>query len=389
MKENTENLYSVVASQFAAPALPVIKEITNKEWVFFGEDNLYPERLIKLYDSSAMHHTACQAIKDGIFGEGIALIGDEYINTKGETIDDIFEKIVLDYTLFQGYAINVIWNREGNAISEIYHLPFSNVRSGKMNEDDEVEQYFFSSHWDNLRKHPAASYRAFDVTDNKGDNASQIFYYYGYTPGNDFYPLPAYVAGINDVELDSKVSRFHVNNISNGLAPSLFVSFRNGIPTPEQRRDVYESINESFSGEENAGRFFLSFSDADTAPEVTPIAAANDSYYLTLEERISSRILTSHRITSPALLGVATGTGFSSVADEIIVAYSHFEGTVIEPKRKKITTSFGYILKLAGYNVKITVIPNKLLALPEQEEAELIDTPDVPEDQNINNTPQE
>lgn len=389
MKENTENLYSVVASQFAAPALPVIKEITNKEWVFFGEDNLYPERLIKLYDSSAMHHTACQAIKDGIFGEGIETIGDEYINTKGETIDDIFEKIVLDFTLFQGYAINVIWNREGTAISEIYHLPFNNVRSGKMNEDDEVEQYFFSSHWDNLRKHPAASYRAFDVTDNKGDNASQIFYYYGYTPGNDFYPLPAYVAGVNDIELDAKVSRFHVNNISNGLAPSLFVSFRNGIPSPEQRREVYESINESFSGEENAGRFFLSFSDADTAPEVTPIAAANDSYYLTLEERISSRILTSHRITSPALLGIRDATGFSSVADEIIVAYSHFEGTVIEPKRKKITTSFGYILKLSGYNIKINVIPNKLIALPEQEEAELIDTPDVPEDQNINNTPQE
>jgi len=389
MKENTENLYSVVASQFAAPALPVIKEITNKEWVFFGEDNLYPERLIKLYDSSAMHHTACQAIKDGIFGEGIALIGDEYINTKGETIDDIFEKIVLDYTLFQGYAINVIWNREGTAISEIYHLPFNNVRSGKMNEDDEVEQYFFSSHWDNLRKHPAASYRAFDVTDNKGDNASQIFYYYNYTPGNDFYPLPAYVAGINDIELDAKVSRFHVNNISNGLAPSLFVSFRNGIPTPEQRREVYESINESFSGEENAGRFFLSFSDADTAPEVTPIAAANDSYYLTLEERISSRILTSHRITSPALLGIKDSSGFSSVADEIIVSYSHFEGTVIEPKRKKITTSFGYCLKLAGYNVKIEVVPNKLIALPEQEETELIDAPDVPETENINNTPQE
>ena len=389
MKENTENLYSVVASQFAAPALPVIKEITNKEWVFFGEDNLYPERLIKLYDSSAMHHTACQAIKDGIFGEGIALIGDEYINTKGETIDDIFEKIVLDYTLFQGYAINVIWNREGTAISEIYHLPFNNVRSGKMNEDDEVEQYFFSSHWDNLRKHPAASYRAFDVTDNKGDNASQIFYYYGYTPGNDFYPLPAYVAGINDIELDSKVSRFHVNNISNGLAPSLFVSFRNGIPTPEQRREVYESINESFSGEENAGRFFLSFSDADTAPEVTPITASNDSYYQILAEHTSSRILTSHRITSGALLGMATGTGFSSVADEIIVAYAHFEGTVVEPKRRKITTSFGYILKLAGYNVKITVIPNKLIALPEQQEAELINTPDVPETENINNTPQE
>jgi len=387
MKDNKENLYSVVGSNFNVPALPVIKEITNKDWVYYGEENLFPERLIKLYDSSAMHATCINAIKDGIFGEGVKLIGDEYINTKGETIDDIFEKIVLDYTLYNAYSLNVVWNKEGNAIAEVYHLPFNNVRSGKMDEDDQIIEYFYSSRWDNLRKYPAQAYRAFDATDNKGDNASQIFYYYNYTPGNDFYPLPAYVAGLNDVELDSKVSRFHVNNISNGLAPSLFISFKNGIPTPEQRRDVYSEIESTFSGEENAGRFFLSFSDADTAPEVTPITAANDSYYLTLEERITSRILTAHRITSPALLGIKDSSGFSSVADEILVAYAHFEGTVIEPKRKKIVTSFGYILKLSGYNIKIEVVPNKIVETPQDVITQEIITPDVPEDQNINNIP--
>lgn len=388
MKDNKENLYSVVGSNFNVPALPVIKEITNKDWVYYGEENLFPERLIKLYDSSAMHATCINAIKDGIFGEGVKMIGDEYINTKGETIDDVFEKIVLDYTLYNAYSINVIWNKEGTAIAEIYHLPFNNVRSGKMDEeDDQIVEYFYSSRWDNLRKYPAQAYRAFDATDNKGDNASQIFYYYNYTPGNDFYPLPAYVAGLNDIELDAKVSRFHVNNISNGLAPSLFISFKNGIPTPEQRRDVYSEIEQTFSGEENAGRFFLSFSDADTAPEVTPITAANDSYYLTLEERISSRILTAHRITSPALLGIKDSTGFSSAADEILVAYAHFEGTVIEPKRKKIVTSFGYILRLAGFNVKIEVVPNKIVETPQDVITQEIITPDVPEAQNINNIP--
>ena len=359
-KEN-DGVYSVIGANFAAPALPVIKEIRNKDYMFYGEDNLYPERLIEMYDSSAMHHTAIQAIKDGIFGEGIELIGTEYINTQGETIDDIFEKITLDYTLYQGYSLNVIWNKEGTAIAEIYHLPFANVRSGKKNEEDEVEEYYYSSDWSNLRKYKEIPYRAFDSMDNKSDNASQIFYYFNYTPGNDVYPLPAYVAASNDIVLDAKVSRFHVNNISNGLAPSLFIKMRNGIPTPEARREVYKEIEDTFSGEENAGRFFLSFSDPENAPEVTPIEAANDDYYITLENRISTRILSAHRITSPALLGISNGSGFSSVADEILVAYSHFENTVVEPKRKKITQSFGYILKLAGYNVNINVIPNTII----------------------------
>ena len=308
-KEN-DGVYSVIGANFAAPALPVIKEIRNKDFMYYGEDNLYPERLIEMYDSSAMHHTAIQAIKDGIFGEGIELIGTEYINTQGETIDDIFEKITLDYTIYQGYSLNVIWNKEGTAIAEIYHLPFANVRSGKKNEEDEVEEYYYSSDWSNLRKYKEIPYRAFDSMDNKSDNASQIFYYFNYTPGNDVYPLPAYVAASNDIVLDAKVSRFHVNNISNGLAPSLFIKMRNGIPTPEARREVYKEIEDTFSGEENAGRFFLSFSDPENAPEVTPIEAANDDYYITLENRISTRILSAHRITSPALLGISNGSGF-------------------------------------------------------------------------------
>lgn len=367
LPKTNEGLYSVVGASFAAAALPVIKDIRNKDYMLYGADNLYPERLIEMADSSAMHNTCIQAVKDGIFGEGIETIGDEYVNTDGQTIDEIFEMIVLDYTMFNGYALNVVWNREGTQIAEIYHLPFANVRSGKNNEENEVDEYFYSSDWSNLRKHKETAYRAFDVTDNKSENASQIFYYFNYQPGQDVYPLPSYVAATNDITLDSKVSRFHVNNISNGLAPSMFISMKNGIPTPEARREVYKEIEETFSGEENAGRFFLSFSDANNAPEVTPIESANDDYYLTLEQRITSRILTAWRITSPLLLGISNGNGFSSNADEIKVSYAHFEGTVIAPKRKKITTSFGYILKLSGYNVKINVIPNEIVVSTEEE----------------------
>ena len=57
-------------------------------------------------------------------------------------------------------------------------LPFANVRSGKPNEEDTVEEYMFSTDWANLRKYPYNTYKAFDPTDNKGDNASQIFYFY-------------------------------------------------------------------------------------------------------------------------------------------------------------------------------------------------------------------
>lgn len=369
MRTTPEGIYAVKGAQFQAIELPNIHEVRGKDYMFYGEKNLFPQALIDLYDTSAMHHTCIDAITAGIIGDGIEIVGDEYINSNGETVDELFEKISLDYAIYQGYALNVIWNKEQTKIVEMYHLPFANVRSGKPNEDDVVEEYMYSADWANLRKYPYQSYRAFDATDNKGDNASQIFYFYNYTPGNQTYPLPSYVAAMNDISLDAQVSRFHANNIANGLAPSMFIQFRNGVPSPEERRDVYREIEKTFTGTENAGRFFLSFSEPGKEMTVTPVESANDTYYITLEERISSRILTAHRITSPLLLGIKDASGFSNNADEIKVAYAHFEGTVVEPKRKKIMSGFGYMLRLAGWNVALKVRPNKLV-----NEAEVTDT---------------
>lgn len=362
MEEKNTDRYSILGANFDAIQIPKIKEVRNKEWVYYGEKNLFPQLLIELYDSSAIHHTCVQAIKDGIYGEGIEEFGEQYVNGNGETLNEIFEKIALDYALYQGFALNVIWNKEGTRIAEMYHLPFANVRSGKVDDDDRVNEYFYSSDWTNIRKYTPTNYKAFNVTDNSDENASQIYYCYNYTPGNDVYPLPTYVGALNDIQLDARVSKFHNSNISNGLAPSLFIQFRNGIPTPEERNDVYNEIQKTFSGENNAGRFFLAFSEPGNELQVTPIEAANDDYYITLEERISSRILTAHRVTSPLLLGVKTGSnGFSSNSEEIKIAYSHFENTVIDPMRKKVLSNLAYVFRLMGFNVKLTVIPNKIV----------------------------
>ena len=361
MRSTPEGLYSVKGSQFQAMELPVIREIRSKEWMQFGTDNLFPQQLIVLYDTSAMNHTCIDAIKDGIVGEGIVEWGEEYINSEGETINEIFEKIALDYTIFGGYSINVIWNKEGTRIAEMYHLPFANVRSGKPDEDDKVNSYWYSSDWAQIRKYKPMEYAAFSVTDTKGDQASQIYYCKNYTPGNEVYPLPHWIAGINDIQLDARVSRFHNANISNGLAPSMFVQFRNGIPNPEERRDIYREIEDTFTGEDNAGRFFLAFSEPGKELQVTPIESTNDEYYLTLEQRITSRILTAHRITSPLLLGIKDGAGFSSNAEEIITSYSHFMNTVVLPKQKKILRTFGYMLNLYGLNVKLEIEPTPML----------------------------
>ena len=353
--------YVFKAQNFESIKTPIIQEKRGKNWVDFGQDNLYPQLLIELYNNSAMHRTAIEAIVDGVVGEGFKMFGDEYVNTQDETMNEIFEKIARDYELFGGYALNVIWSRDGENIAEIYHLPFNNVRAGLMNEDEEIEEYYYCSDWKQYRKYKPVAYPAYSKTDNSGDNASQIYYCFDYTVGQYYYPLPSYVGAINDIDTDARISRFHANNLKNGLAPSMMLTFRNGIPTPDEQSEIWKDIERTFSGEENAGQFFLNFSEPGREPTVEAIENANDDYYVTLETRITSRILTAHRITSPLLLGIKDASGFSSNADEINTAYNHFMGTVIRPDQKKLLSTFGKIINQTGRTVKLEIEPAKIL----------------------------
>lgn len=341
--------------------LPVFKEVRGKNWVSFGDKNLYPDKIIDLYNTSAMNATAINSITDAVKGEGVVNIGETIVNTDGETLNEIYEKIALDYVLFNGFVLNVIWNRGGDKVVEMYALPFDKVRSGKLNEEDKVDEYYYSSNWSNTRKYPPVRYKSYSSTDNKGENASQIYYCFSYTPGNMIYPLPSYVGALNDIQLDARISRYHNSNISLGFAGGVLINLPAGEPTPDEQRAIYRDLVKSFTGEDNAGRLFLSFSEgADLAPQIQTIESGNDDYYTTLETRISSRIMTAHRITSGRLIGVRDEGGLGNNADEIQVAYTHFSSTAIEPKQKKINKGLEKVLTYMGIDEPVVVIPSKL-----------------------------
>ena len=354
--------YAFNSRSFEAISLPTIKEKKGKDWVDFGSNNLYPDLLIELFNNSAMHHTAVEAKVDAVTGEGFKHFGDDVINTKGETIDEVFEKISLDYVLFGGYALNVVWSRDGSTIAEVYHLPFNNVRSGAMDEEtEEVEEYYYTTNWAQYRKYPPTAYKAYSPTDNKGEDANQVYYCFDYTVGAFYYPLPSYVGAINDIDTDARVSRFHRSNLQQGLAPSMMLTFKNGIPTADEQTAIWRDIESTFAGEDNAGKFFVNFSEPGREPDLQAIENANDDYYITLSTRLSQSILTSHRISSPLLLGIKDASGFSNNADEITTAYNHFMGTVIVPMQKKLVKSFQKIINQTGRTVKLEVEPAEIL----------------------------
>jgi hypothetical protein len=124
----------------------------------------------------------------------------------------------------------------------------------------------------------------------------------------------------------------------------------------------------AYRGSENAGKAFIAFSqDREHAPDIIPIPSANDNYYVNLESRVTTRILTGHRITSPLLLGLyhQGGSGLGSNKDEIMVAYEHFISTVVKPIQKNLLKVFDNLFSYYGYDSALYIEPNKLFEASE------------------------
>ena len=363
---NKHAFYSVNPIQ---PNMPVFIERMDRKWVVYGEDNLYPQFVASLFYKSAINRTAIQSKIDATIGEGLMTNNpdQQYALRRAnptESWNDVFEKCAQDYITFGGFSLNVIWNNEGTGIAEIYHADFTKIRSGNIpNGEDVPNEYYYCADWSNFRKFKPVQYPAYDPSKAETE-PSQILYTWDYEPGNLFYPLPSYAGSLNDIQIDVEVSKFHLSNLANSLNPSLFIGLNNGIPEPEEREEIYDELTMAYRGSENAGKAFIAFSqDKEHAPDIIPIQSANDTYYTTLESRITTRILTGHRITSPLLLGLyheGAGGGFSSNANEIMVSYNHFMATTIKPIQKSMLKIFDNLFGYYGYDSDLHIMPNNV-----------------------------
>ena len=346
--------------------LPKFVETNSGDWVLFGKDNLWPNLIVTLYNQSSMNRTCILSKYDAVIGKGLKAEGEVPMANPKETLSELFEKCALDYILHGGFGVNIVWNRLGTT-ADLYHVDFTKIRSGKPNKTTgKVDKYYTCYDWKNWRKYGVIPLCELDKSLSK-DQPNQLCYAKDYSPGNDIYPLSDWVGAVNDCLTDIQTSIFHNSNLQNGLVPSLWISFKNGIPDPQEQQDIYQRINDTFSGAENAGRFFISFSDdPNTTPDVTPLRAENDSYYIQLDTRVVSRILTAHRITSPLLLGIREGGGgLGSNRDEIITAYEHFISTVIKPLQKFLLKEFNYLLKTCkGLDTDLSIEPRNLFDTP-------------------------
>ena len=344
MKNKTE-LSIVNLSTYTSP---VVKEVMGKEWIAFGKNNDYFQYLIDRYNGSPTNMAIINGISEMIFGKGLDATDsnrrpDQYAMMVSLFRDEVVRRLSSDLKLMGQCAMQVIYSKDRSRIVKVEHIPVETLRAEKCNEKGEVPAYFYFNDWSKYKKSSELKrIPAFGMS----KEGLEILYIKPYRAGYKYYSPPDYEGGTQYCELEQEISNYHLNNIMNGLAPSMLINMNNGTPDPEQREIIENKIYEKFSGSSNAGKFILAFNDDPaTAATIDPIQLSEaHNQYQFLSDESSKKIMVAHRVVSPMLLGVKDNTGFGSNADELKTASILMDNMVIRPFQTLLINAFDQIL---------------------------------------------
>lgn len=366
----------------ASHTTPAVVEDNRKQWVAYGEDNNYFQYLIDRYNGSATNNAIINGMTELIYGKGLYATDasrkpDEYAMMKSLFSRTCMRKITFDLKAMGQAAMQVIYNKDKTKVVQVEHFPIETLRMEKMNDDGEVTGYYYSKDWTKIRKKGFEPIRipAFGYGE-KGEGL-EIYCIKPYRSGFYYYSPVDYQGGLPYAELEEEVANYHINNIKNGLSPSMLINFNNGVPTEEERELIERRIIQKFSGSSNSGKFILAFNDnKEMAASIEPVQLSDASeQYQFLADESMRKLMVAHRVTSPMLMGIKDNTGLGNNADELKTASLLFHNTVVRPIQELVLDAVDDILAVNGASLNVyfkTLQPLELQAdIAEEDKEEL------------------
>jgi hypothetical protein len=344
--------------QLQSYTAPSIIEQKNKDWVQYGDDNNYYQYLIDLYHSSPTNNACIKGTVDQIFGKGLEVTKASrdlagYIEFKKMFSNDCIRAIAMDLKMLGQASFQLVKSKDRKKYVQAKHFPQQTLRPAKCNEKGEIEKYYYCPDWANLKRgHTPIEFRAFGYDQNANECILTIK---PYSTGSFYFAPVDYQGGTQYANLEAEISNFHINNIMNGLAPSMLINFNNGQPPAEVKDTVEAQIKQKFGGSSNAGRFIISWNDgADSKADITPVQLSDaHNQYQFLSGEAMQKIMVSHRVVSPMLLGIKDNTGFGNNADEMKTASILFDNVVVRPFQRLIIDAVTQVLNFNGYNLNL------------------------------------
>lgn len=314
----------------------IIDYKSSRNYISWGEDNKLPYFVWDVYLKCSDLQALVNTTADYIYGSDISITKPDYLLTEEDSFEDLLQKIIFDYILFGGFAVECI----RNANNDIVRCNYINVMNIRV--DEALTTAYLSNNWGSWNGKNVISLPLFDKNEQQ---PHFIFYYRGAITRN-INPVAVWHSGLKSACVLNEVRNYNLNNIQNNFNANVMISL-NGVQIKQaEMKEIKEKLEAGYTGTNNAGRTLLiNNSSSEGKVEVIRLDSdkASDIYKNVAESSVSD-LQCSFRI-NPILLGINTTTGFSS--QEFEQAYSLYKVTVIQPLRNNISKA----LKKININV--------------------------------------
>lgn len=336
---------------------PIYTYVKKGEYHFlsWGGDNLYPVYVLELYNNfgSSLNKAIINKKTKLTTGFGIKKILDPLLEqwSKKNRIEHLLRYIGKDFEIYNGFCMEVIWNREGTSF-DLGYVPVHTIRIGLKETEDEPDYYWYSSDWANIKKedHKPEYIKKYDPSDRTG---RQLLYYIEPNPSHtNLYPIPNYSTAINWIDLDYQISVFHINQVRQGYSPSFILNFSTGIPTQDEQNQFYREFQRNYKGASNSGKIIITYSDGgDQKPELIPIQLSDsDERFLMLADQVKEQITQAHEFPQQLVSFVPGKLGSTDERKELMAEVQVYYTT---PRQEQLEYAINNVLKDIGFTEEI------------------------------------
>ena len=321
----------------------------------FGADNLYPLLLLNLYNNygSPLHRAIINKKTKMIAGFGYKDLQDENLKkwAKRNNLERLLLYLAKDFMIYGGFAIEIIWNREGTSF-DMKYLPIHTLRIGLKDTEDEQDYYWYSKDWGQYKKdeYKPEYIKQFDPSDRTG---RQALYYIDPNPSaTELYPIPEYATALNFIDLDYQVGVFHLNQVRQGYQPSYILNFSTGIPSIDEQNQFFRSFQANFMGAQNSGKIMITYSDGgDQKPEILAVPDnGSDERFIMLQNMVEKQITQAHEFPIQLVSVVPGSLGSQDERKELMMEVQTY---FIAIKQNQMEEAINGVLETIGFTEEI------------------------------------
>lgn len=355
---------------------PNITENKREKYVAYGDDNNYYATLLES-KKSPTNSALINGISDMIYGRGLyatdaAKKPDEYAMMVQLFTEDLMRKICDDYYTLGQASFQVIYDTAHTKIMEVAHMPILNLRPEKMNEEGDIEAYYYCDDWANAKIND--KHERIPVFGSSKEGL-EVYVIRPYKAGFHYFSPVEYQSGLDYAFVEIELAKFHLNNIFNKFSANMIINFNNGVPEEDQQRIIEGKIKDKFTGTEGDSVIVAFNDNKENAASIESVNLPDaHNQYQFIAEEASRKIMVSHRVVSPLLFGLPQNGGLGSNADEIKMAATLFDNTVIKPMQRLIVEAVNSILSFNDVSLNVFMLTSQPLDFTEMEVESVDDT---------------